>query len=186
VANRVSVAANQKTEEMRNQCLYIFQSSRNLQRYSRCPIKTGHPSSLCSKHRSKEIVRQFINVEETRFCQYKKRAIYTKEPPAHNLGSQVNCFKCEALLWSEENPKCCEKGRLICLPRLNEYPQYLHELLTSNDQLSIQFRENIRKYNILLSFGSLRASYSDVLARRANSGVYSYRINGITKLLIKN
>ena len=84
----------------------------------------------------------------------------------HDLGHMdVPCSDCGALHWlsekltssSKHNPRfrtCCLEGR-VCLPALEAPPDPLCTLLTSNDNNSKSFQENIWKYNQALAFMSL-------------------------------
>lgn len=59
------------------------------------------------------------------------------------------CPKCFAKKWSDEpSGMCCAAGKLI-LPDIEEPPQPLNSLLTSNHTYSIHFLNNIPIYNTL-------------------------------------
>ena len=71
---------------------------------------------------------------------------------------------------------CCSKGK-ISLPNLEPIQPYIFDLLTATTNVAKQFRSSIRLYNSLLAFTSASANVDQSLMC-ANSGVYTYRING--------
>ncbi|XP_010480905.1 PREDICTED: uncharacterized protein LOC104759705 [Camelina sativa] len=76
------------------------------------------------------------------------------------------CEHCGAIFWYGErlnkrrnakNPKfaaCCMQGQ-ITLPSLKESPELLWQLLTGDDELARNFKDNIRAYNMIFSFTSI-------------------------------
>ncbi|KAG2215760.1 hypothetical protein INT45_006662 [Circinella minor] len=100
------------------------------------------------------------------------------------------CPSCGSQMWIDElltassltNPcfgLCCLSGK-INLPIPQSPPQELLDLITNHDPtnaLSIQFHTNIRAYNSLFAFASVRANYDPQLAS-GRDGVSTYHING--------
>ncbi|GJZ46369.1 helicase [Tanacetum coccineum] len=77
----------------------------------------------------------------------------------HNLGPpSYECRGCHAIMWYEErNDKakravnltfslCCQEGKVL-LPRFNESPQPLKQLLDYKDTTTSRFKDQIRVYN---------------------------------------
>ncbi|RMZ99231.1 ATP-dependent DNA helicase pif1, partial [Brachionus plicatilis] len=122
------------------------------------------------------------------------------DPDSENFGSIilpkriVICQYCSASTWIEEksdgtlsNPQfgiCCAKGRVL-LPTQNPPPEEIFELLTDNSTEAQDFRKNIRLYNKILSFTSIKSNYNRDLMK-STSGVYTYRINGPVVQRISN
>ncbi|KAL3116825.1 hypothetical protein niasHT_003191 [Heterodera trifolii] len=75
-----------------------------------------------------------------------------------NLGDH-KCPHCGALLFiHEDSGLCCRKGRVV-LPKLNEHPQELKELIVSENQpkQGKEFVRRMSRYNNLLQFASVSA-----------------------------
>ncbi|KAL3113404.1 hypothetical protein niasHT_010744 [Heterodera trifolii] len=75
-----------------------------------------------------------------------------------NLGDH-KCPHCGALLFiHEDSGLCCRKGRVV-LPKLNEHPQELKELIVSENQPKEgkEFVRRMSRYNNLLQFASVSA-----------------------------
>ncbi|XP_071739204.1 uncharacterized protein [Rutidosis leptorrhynchoides] len=106
---------------------------------------------------------------------------YYQGPPAHK------CRNCDATMWYEErnnkpkhtrNPSfsmCCQSGKVL-LPKLNEPPTLLKNLLDYNDPTGAKFREQIRIYNSMFSFTSFGAKIDHSVNR--GRGPYTFRISG--------
>lgn len=105
-----------------------------------------------------------------------------------NFGRPIyKCQYCKALLWCEERLNsnkgtttptfgiCCKQGK-IDLPPLREPPPYLRNLLRSEGQDSVNFKENIRSYNSMFSFTSM----GGVVDKEINTskGPYVFRLHG--------
>ena len=98
----------------------------------------------------------------------------------------VQCPDCGALHWlaekysssSQRNPRfgtCCSEGR-VHLPASEAPPEPLHTLLTSDDNDSKSFREDIWKYNRALAFTSLGVTEDHSINR--GGGLPVFRICG--------
>ena len=97
------------------------------------------------------------------------------------------CQYCKALLWCEERLNsnkgtttpsfgiCCKQGK-IDLPPLREPPPYLRNLLRSEGQDSVNFKENIRSYNSMFSFTSMGGVVDKEINTR--KGPYVFRLHG--------
>jgi hypothetical protein len=106
----------------------------------------------------------------------------------HIIGKRdVHCRYCNALMWKEEKlvnsssnkpifSTCCNSGKIV-LDKQIKLPDFLKNLLISNDTIGKKFRSAIRLYNSILSFASVSANIDEKLMP-ANQGVYTYRING--------
>lgn len=71
-------------------------------------------------------------------------------------------FWCEERLSTSSKIKpvysgCCGKDGKIILPKLNDPPQTLQQLLHGDNDKSKHFRDNIRSYNSMFSFTSIGA-----------------------------
>lgn len=85
----------------------------------------------------------------------------------------VECSHCHALRYQSE-PKgiCCASGKVqLQLPP--DLPEELHNKI----RYDAEFLKNIRKYNQVFAFTSLRANVDENLASSRN-GVYTFRVNG--------
>jgi hypothetical protein len=85
----------------------------------------------------------------------------------------VVCQFCGAHRFPREELNCCHNGKVL-LPPLPEYPPEFEQLLTSNDEQSRNFRENIRQYNSSVSF----ASFGAKTATPPGRGPYTFRLHG--------
>jgi hypothetical protein len=107
---------------------------------------------------------------------------------AWNFGRPTyKCKHCDALLWCEErlNSKrgtkepsfgiCCKQGK-IYLPPQEFPPPYLANLLNSEGQDPVNFRQNIRAYNSMFSFTSMGGSVDKEINTR--KGPYVFRLHG--------
>uniref|UniRef100_A0A453BY95 Helitron helicase-like domain-containing protein n=1 Tax=Aegilops tauschii subsp. strangulata TaxID=200361 RepID=A0A453BY95_AEGTS len=107
---------------------------------------------------------------------------------AWNFGRPTyKCQYCKALLWCEERLNsnkgtktpsfgiCCKQGK-IDLPPLREPPPYLRNLLRSEGQDSVNFKENIRSYNSMFSFTSMGGVVDKEINTR--KGPYVFRLHG--------
>ena len=70
---------------------------------------------------------------------------------------------------------CCKQGK-IDLPPLREPPPYLRNLLRSEGQDSVNFKENIRSYNSMFSFTSIGGAVDKEINTR--KGPYVFRLHG--------
>jgi len=94
---------------------------------------------------------------------------------------------CKAFLWCDERLNsnkgtttpsfgiCCKQGK-IDLPPLREPPPYLRNLLRSEGQDSVNFKENIRSYNSMFSFTSMGGVVDKEINTR--KGPYVFRLHG--------
>ena len=60
---------------------------------------------------------------------------------------------------------CCHKGK-VSLPKNPSYPYKLENLSTGLSMDSINFRKNIRSYNIALAFASFGANFKSLSSSR--------------------
>ena len=99
----------------------------------------------------------------------------------------LKCPDCDSWHWRAEcltsstNTRlkfgvCCISGK-IQLPKLNEPPQPLRNLLESQDHKGKAFRENIHQYNAALAFTSLGAKL-DCSVTGNSGGPYVFKIHG--------
>ena len=97
------------------------------------------------------------------------------------------CTFCNAQMWMEERITtssrtrplfsiCCTHGKIV-LPIPRCPPQQIINLLTAEDEASNDFFTNIRAYNNMFAFASIRANFDRDLANRSG-GVSTFRING--------
>jgi hypothetical protein len=70
---------------------------------------------------------------------------------------------------------CCENGKVL-LPNLLTTLQELEVFLTSKERSVVEFRDQIRMYNLVLAFTSLGAKVDESVTR--GTGLYSFRIQG--------
>ena len=85
----------------------------------------------------------------------------------------VVCQFCGAYRFRGEELNCCHNGKVL-LPPLPEYPPEFQQLLTSNNEQSRNFKENIRQYNSSVSF----ASFGAKTATPPGRGPYTFRLHG--------
>lgn len=107
----------------------------------------------------------------------------------HDAGlMNKECNECCALMFEDEsllNKKkqyalCCQKGQ-ISLPKLNEMPQELVDLLVKNDRRGKFFRKHIRKFNSALAFASfgINSDKNTHLKKKLNDPKWgSLKVNG--------
>lgn len=103
---------------------------------------------------------------------------------------RTTCTKCFAEFWRDEVPDsafrtdqnrgtgfstCCLRGA-VDLPPWTTLPPFLRELLTGRDTRSRLFRENIRKYNSMHAFTSIRCD--EGVRGGGPSGPRSFHIQG--------
>ena len=106
----------------------------------------------------------------------------------HNIGAPLyKCTTCEATMWYEErtnkafkplNPTfsiCCQSGK-VKLPKFNEAPTLLKNLLDYTDSSTSKFRDQIRIYNSMFCFTSFGAKIDNSI--NSTRGPYTFRING--------
>ncbi|KAL6521907.1 hypothetical protein OROMI_031784 [Orobanche minor] len=105
--------------------------------------------------------------------QYFNRAINSNGSSKHidywDIGDPSHsCRYCGALFWCGERlttsskknhvySGCCGRDGKIQLPKLNNPPQSLQQLLHGDNEKSKHFRDNIRSYNSMFSFTSIGA-----------------------------
>ncbi len=161
---------------------FIFKNSF---KYKSCPVHTNKNKN--SKHKNAK-ENKFFNLARSDNFQ----EIYCNDSDSvncrHYLGSlDVTCYNCNALLFKQENTSnktkpcsnvCCSDGKIL-LPYKKDPPKLIKHLLTSNDNISQEFRLNIRAYNQCLSFTSLGVNL-DLRYANNKKGHYNYRIHGTT------
>ncbi|CAG8782976.1 15644_t:CDS:1, partial [Gigaspora rosea] len=110
--------------------------------------------------------RKRVKLETANYTQYNLSSQY--EYDRHNLGRMnIDCIHCGALHWFDERltsssrnhlkfGTCCSHGQVI-LPLLQDPPLLLRQLFEGQDDLSKEFRCNIRQYNAAHAFTSLGA-----------------------------
>ncbi|KAK4509475.1 uncharacterized protein ATC70_007827 [Mucor velutinosus] len=102
-------------------------------------------------------------------------------------GMDALCSKCGAYMWIDERKQrttrasptfqiCCQDGQAILKP-VHHFPELIVNLLSSNDDVSKEFKSNIRAYNSALSFTSMNATLDQSVANNQN-GAYAFRIHG--------
>ena len=131
-----------------------------------------------------QVARKIIFSEDTIQGKYVNQKRESPDFGRHLIPPRSHyCPFCKSLMWIEEklssssftNPKfgiCCLQGS-IDIPHLNQMPNEILQII-KNDK---QFRSSIRLYNRILAFTSTSANVDDSLLR-ANTGTYTYRING--------
>ena len=95
------------------------------------------------------------------------------------------CEHCGALMFEDEISRrntslhyCCHHG-LILLRFMNvSIPPFLNDLLHGDAKVARNFRHNIRQYNNLFAFTSMKANLDETLANQ-KIGVYTFRISGV-------
>ncbi len=94
------------------------------------------------------------------------------------------CGFSNAKMWIKErlaksnnnNPQfslCCEDGKVLLLS-LSATPQELEVLLTSKERNAVKFRNQIRMYNLVLTFTSFSAKVDESVTKGIR--LYSFRI----------
>ncbi|GJW47752.1 ATP-dependent DNA helicase PIF1-like protein [Tanacetum coccineum] len=108
-------------------------------------------------------------------------AYHNLSPPSYEYPG------CHAIMWYKErnnkakravNPTfslCCQEGKVL-LPRLNETPPPLKQLLDYKDTTTSRFKEQIRVYNSMFCFTSFGAKIDHSI--NTGRGPYTFRING--------
>lgn len=98
---------------------------------------------------------------------------------------EVECSECGALHWNDERlvcrgpvrfGTCCNSGQ-VKLPLLEQPPDALRHLFTSQDDIAQHFRQNIIRYNAALAFTSLGAQV-DRSINRYGPNAWVFRIHG--------
>ena len=119
--------------------------------------------------------------------------LLTRQPfnhnwPVHYMGKMdVICSNCNALHWDAEKLSrslqghplfgtCCYTGK-IQLPRLDNPPRELWDLLSGQDDISKKFRDKIRNYNNALAMTSLGCD-QDRNINRDGGGPYIFKVQG--------
>ncbi|EGF97377.1 uncharacterized protein MELLADRAFT_70042 [Melampsora larici-populina 98AG31] len=110
----------------------------------------------------------------------------------HDLGPLDDpCQRCGALHWIAERPSsakvtgpyeynmCCSGGKIkppVDFLGDHVVPEFVRTLMTSNDEGSAKYRDNIQSYNNALSFTSLGAHIDKSV--NGQRGMRVFRING--------
>lgn len=118
------------------------------------------------------------------------RRPYVDPPERHDLGPMnVECPHCRALHWNAERTvesmksttpafgTCCNHGK-VRLPPPRNPPDVLRNLLHASDAQCVQFRTNIRAYNMALAFTSLGVASGPDVNRGFGGGAWVFRIQG--------
>lgn len=118
------------------------------------------------------------------------RRPYVDPPERHDLGPMnVECPYCRALHWNAERTAesmksatpafgtCCNHGK-VRLPPPRNPPDVLRNLLHASDAQCVQFRTNIRAYNMALAFTSLGVASGPDVNRGFGGGAWVFRIQG--------
>ena len=96
------------------------------------------------------------------------------------------CSYCGALMWFDEKVKntpvnkpefsiCCSRGK-IQLPKLQQPPPLLRDLLSNRHPNSRNFIENIRAYNMMYAFTSMGGIQDNSVNN--GRGTYTYKLGG--------
>lgn len=106
----------------------------------------------------------------------------------HVIDPMVTCPFCKARVWKEERVVgsdstvakpwyniCCKQGQ-IQLPEIRPEPRILN-MFADVGIIYLVFRNDIRKYNSVLSFTSMGVKTDKTVA--GSAGIYTYRIEGI-------
>ncbi|KAL7312306.1 hypothetical protein PS15m_012368 [Mucor circinelloides] len=99
----------------------------------------------------------------------------------------VTCSSCGASMWIGERKirssvsspvfqMCCAEGEALLAP-LRPLPPIIVDLLTRNDAIGREFKQNIRSYNSALIFASINANLDRRYANEEH-GAYAFRIHG--------
>jgi hypothetical protein len=99
----------------------------------------------------------------------------------------VRCPYCKAHHWIQERTKssianpqfstCCQKGQ-VHLPLLPHPPPALQQLFDGSDNQAVEFRRNIRQYNLAFAFTSLGVREDHLVNRQ---GGWVFRICGVLR-----
>ena len=106
----------------------------------------------------------------------------------HRLQKRTHsCEFCAALIWLEERFACssitkpkfgfCCHGGTIKIPLLSILPLQLQNIISQKNDEGKKIRSAIRLYNSILAFTSSSANIDKSLMS-ADTGIYTYRING--------
>ena len=95
------------------------------------------------------------------------------------------CDHCGAALFFDEVSSsksteyyCCHQGVVPLELMKVSVPRFLKQLLLSQSKEAKEFRKNIRRYNNLFAFTSMKANLDKQLASQRN-GIYTFRISGV-------
>ena len=96
---------------------------------------------------------------------------------------EYECNHCKAALFHDELSRsdehyCCHNGIVPLELMKVSTPKILKNLLQLQNERSKEFRANIRKYNNLFAFTSMKANLDHKLASQ-RSGIYTFRISGV-------
>ena len=118
--------------------------------------------------------------------QLKPCAMYFNEDviPTHNIGlMSATCTACKAIMFEAElhNKKnafslCCNYGK-VKIPNIRPPPQELRNLFTHEDNVSKEFRKNIRLYNSSLALASVGIDLGTTF-KFDTRGPWAYKICG--------
>ncbi|PLW21506.1 hypothetical protein PCANC_05019 [Puccinia coronata f. sp. avenae] len=115
---------------------------------------------------------------------------FGRELPS-NIGNMVDpCSACGALHWKLEQTQnlmtsqtasystCCKKGDISMPVQYDnlEYPKFLEQLLSGQDERSANFQHRTRAYNNAVSFTSCGATLDQSV--QGYRGIYSFRVIG--------
>ena len=95
------------------------------------------------------------------------------------------CDHCGASLFKDEILKAAQKAHYCChhgIVPLNvmkiSIPRTLRKLLLEQTSESKEFKKNIRRYNNLFAFTSMKANLDHKLASQ-RQGIYTFRVSGV-------
>lgn len=108
------------------------------------------------------------------------------EPEFEGYMNKV-CRHCNSLQFQEETISCCgNNGRLTTVLRPYPLPpSYITNLLLGTTATCIEFQRNIRLYNTVFSFSSIKSNYDQRLATSIH-GAYCFRVFGQIHHAISN
>ena len=95
---------------------------------------------------------------------YNNLFVLKKDPSCKHYGAQK--FQCEAPSF------CCSSGEVKLA--INDVPQNLYDLFTSQREDGKQFRKHIRAYNNIFPFTPFEVKLDKKLASQRN-GVYTFK-----------
>eukprot|EP01083_Nonionella_stella_P210842 762904_1 len=112
--------------------------------------------------------------------------------PYYDIGDQdVECEHCGALFWHDERLShknsqknvfgslCCNYGK-IDIPLPKELPPYLHSLFFGNTVAARYFQENIRAFNSLFTFATVKSRFKPKHQNKGSKPApYVYRCEGV-------
>ena len=99
--------------------------------------------------------------------------------PVHecnHCGAKI--FEDEIIKGNESNHYCCHHGVIPLDLMKVTIPKILKDILLKQTNEGKEFRKNIRKYNNLFAFTSMKANVDHELASLRN-GIYTFRISGV-------